>query len=85
MKNYGITRSMIKPPEKDIDEYSVWIASDIKEITEEGHEGQPGFTGYKYNLTRYDKDEYIKTLSEQMESAQEALDYLIMNNSSDTV
>ncbi|RBR32277.1 hypothetical protein EB06_01160 [Enterococcus cecorum] len=53
MIEHGKTQSTIRPNAIDIDEYSVWVATDIKEVkTEE-------FEGFSYTLTQYSKDEYI--------------------------
>ena len=65
MKDYGRTRSTVRPDEKVIDEFSVWIASDIQEVSEEGVGDQEGFTGYEYNLVQYGKDEYIKMIDDK--------------------
>ena len=65
MKDYGRTRSTVRPEEKVIDEFSVWIASDIQEVSEEGVGDQEGFTGYEYNLVQYGKDEYIKMIDDK--------------------
>ncbi len=65
MKDYGRTRSTVRPDEKVIDEFSVWIASDIQEVSEEGVGDQEGFTGYEYNLMQYGKDEYIKMIDDK--------------------
>ena len=62
MKDLGIVQSTVKPSEVDIKDTKVFIASDIKEVKEEGTDGQPGFEGYSYNLKEYDKDEYIKSI-----------------------
>lgn len=67
MKDLGIVQSTVKPSEVDIKDTKVFIASDIKEVKEEGTDGQPGFEGYSYNLKEYDKDEYIKLLQQQNE------------------
>ena len=47
---------------------------------------KPGFAGYEFDLVGYDKDEYIKlqatsnkSLQEQVETTQEALDFLLFN------
>ena len=57
-----------------------------REMLEEGTDSQPGFTGYEFELVGYDKDEYIKlqatsnkSLQEQVETTQEALDFLLFN------
>lgn len=34
MKDYGKTRSTVRPEEKVIDEFSVWIASNIQAVSE---------------------------------------------------
>ncbi len=65
MKDYGSTRSTVRPEEKVIDDFSVWIASDIQEVSEEGIDGQEGFTGYEYNLIQYTKNEYINMMDEK--------------------
>lgn len=67
MKDLGIVQSTVKPSEVDIKDTKVFIASNIKEVKEEGTDGQPGFEGYSYNLKEYDKDEYIKLLQQQNE------------------
>lgn len=65
MKDLGIVQSTVKPSEVDIKDTKVFIASDIKEVKEEGTDGRPGFEGYSYNLKEYDKDEYIQMIQEQ--------------------
>lgn len=65
MKDLGIVQSTEKPSDIDIRETKVFVASDIKEVKEEGTDGQPGFDGYSYNLKEYDKDEYIKALQDK--------------------
>ena len=53
MIEHGTVESTVKPEPLTIDEYSVWVATDIKEVkTEE-------FEGFSYTLTQYSKDEYI--------------------------
>lgn len=63
MIDYGKVRSTVKPDEVEIDEYSVWVNSDIKEIDvqleDEIH------TEYEFNQVRYTKDEYIKMIDER--------------------
>lgn len=87
MKDHGKVRSSVQPEPKVIDDYSVWIASNVKPVQDEGVDEQPGFTGYEYDLVQYDKDEYIRlmddknaSLEAQMESTQEALDFLLLAN-----
>lgn len=73
MVDHGVVRSGVKPVAEVIDDYSVWISTDIKEITEPGIDGQAGFTGYEYHLVQYDKDEYIHKMDSTVTDLQEAL------------
>lgn len=57
MKDYGIVESSVKPEPIKIDEYSVWISTDITPFEKE-IEGEM-FVGYSYHSVQYDKDEYI--------------------------
>ena len=59
MKDFGRQRSTVKPDEMVIDEFSVWIHSDIQEVSEPGIDDQEGFTGYEFNMVQYTKDEFI--------------------------
>ena len=86
MKQYGKVRSTQQPEPKIIDDYSVWIAENITPVSESGTDEQAGFIGYEYDLTQYDKDEYIRmiddknaSLETQIESTQEALDFLLLS------
>jgi hypothetical protein len=65
MKDYGKVRSAERPEEKVIDEFSVWIASDIKTFSEPGIDDQEVREGFEYNLVQYDKDEYIKIMDDK--------------------
>ena len=63
MIDYGTVRSTAKPDEVEIDEYSVWVNSNINEIEVQSEsESHPE---YEYNQVRYTKDEYIKLLDER--------------------
>ena len=55
MRDYGMVRSAVCPENKVVDDYGVWINT---EITEDGGE-------YVYYQVRYDKDEYIKMIGDQ--------------------
>lgn len=62
MKEYGLTISTAEPKEVEFTESKVFVATDIEQITvtmdeQEVHE-------YQFNLMEYDKDEYIKIISE---------------------
>lgn len=63
MIDYGVVRSTVKPDKVEIDEYSVWVSSDIKEI--EVQSENETHTEYEYNQVRYTKDEYIKLIDER--------------------
>jgi hypothetical protein len=59
MIDYGTVYSSIRPNDVKIDDYSVWVSTDIKEIDEDG------FVSYSFLQKRYTKDEYIKLLGEE--------------------
>jgi hypothetical protein len=63
MVDYGKVRSTVRPEEKVIDDYSVWINTDIQEvevtIMDDTH------TEYEFSQVRYTKDEYIKMIDER--------------------
>lgn len=71
MIDYGKVRSTVKPEAKVVDEFSVWINSDIQEI-EVAHEDET-HTEYEFNQTQYSKDEYIKIIDERNESLESNL------------
>ena len=64
MKEYGKTKSIVKPDAVVIDDYSVWVHTDIQEVHERMGEDQ-SFDGYEFNMTQYEKDEYILMMSEK--------------------
>lgn len=64
MKDYGKTRSTVRPDAVVIDDNSVWVHSDITEITEQTGDEQE-FVGYEFNMIQYDKDEYILMMAEK--------------------
>ena len=66
MEKYQKVRSSLQPEPKVIDDFSVWIAENITEVTEEATgENETGFNGYEYDLTQYTKDEYIKMMDDR--------------------
>ena len=75
MINHGKVRSTVKPENTSIDEYSVWIANNIEEITVEDIDSNDNTTHieYEYELLQCSKDEYIKLMSEQNYETQLAL------------
>lgn len=66
-----IVQSTVKPKEIEIDEYSVWINTDIHEISVEDKKGS--HIEYEYNQIQYSKDEYIKLLEDKLTDTQMAL------------
>lgn len=75
MINHGKVRSTVKPENTVIDEYSVWVANNIEEITVKDIDSNDNttHTEYEYELLQYSKDEYIKLMSEQNYETQLAL------------
>lgn len=60
-------RSTVRPDARVIDEHSVWINDDIREIeTDE-------LTEYEYEQVRYGKDEYMMMLESRLLDTQLAL------------
>lgn len=59
MVDYGKVRSTVKPDPIVIDEFSVWVHTDIQFVSENvGTENE--FVGYEFNMKQFDKDEYIQ-------------------------
>ena len=68
MKDYGIVKSAVRPDEKIVDEYSVWVNTDITQTAD----------GFEYRMVQYTKDEYIKLMDEANQKAQADLEYIAM-------
>ena len=64
MKDFGKTRSTVKPDAVVIDDNSVWVPTDIQEVHESVGEDQ-SLDGYEFNMIQYEKDEYILMMSEK--------------------
>lgn len=64
MRDYGRQRSTVKPPEVEITETKVFVSSDIAPVSED-YGDMPGFEGWEFNLTEYDKNEYISTIEQR--------------------
>lgn len=64
MKDFGKTRSTVKPDAVVIDDNSVWVHTDIQEVHESVGEDQ-SFDGYEFNMIQYEKNEYILMMSEK--------------------
>ena len=71
MTEYKNVQSAIKPNETEIDEYSVWVSTDIQEITITDENGE--HTEYEFNQIQYSKDEYIRLMSEQSKALENEL------------
>ena len=52
MKDFGKTRSTVKPDAVVIDDNSVWVHTDIQEVHESVGEDQ-SFDGYEFNMVQY--------------------------------
>ena len=60
MMNHGTVRAGESPNPVVVDEYSVWVATDVQEITVTDEQGER--TEYEYTLIQYTKDEYIHSM-----------------------
>lgn len=63
MVDYGRIRSTVRPEEKMVDEYSVWINTDIQEV--EVTMEDDIHTEYEFNQVQYSKDEYIRMIDDR--------------------
>ena len=69
MTNHGKTRSTVQPEPIIIDEYSVWVHSNIEPISEST--GDYEFDGFEYDMIQYDKNEYIRLMAERVDNIAE--------------
>lgn len=60
MIDHGKVRSTVKPEAKVIDEYSVWINTEIQEVEVNFEDNI--HTEYEFNQIRYSKNEYIEMI-----------------------
>lgn len=60
MTNYGKVRSTIKPNSIEFDDYSVWINTDIQQVTIPSIDDEPERIEYEFSQIRYTKDEYLQ-------------------------
>ena len=63
MKDYGTVQSAVRPEEKVVDEYSVWLNTDITQTADV----------WEYHLVQYTKDEYIKLMVDKNAALEEQL------------
>ena len=73
MVDFGTVKSTVRPEEKVIDDYSVWISSDIQEVQVPDPDGENQHTEYEYHLVQYSKDEYIKMIDGKNAELEEQL------------
>lgn len=73
MFDYGKIRSTVKPQALEIDEYSVYINTEISEIQTD-FEGET-VTEFEFNQVKYSKDEYIKMISDKNAVLENQLTY----------
>lgn len=82
MKDWGTVKASKQPEAYEIDEFSVWVATNIHEVEMPSGDldgKSETVTGWEYNLVQYDKDEYITLMNDSLASTQEAVDFLLMN------
>ena len=75
MTDYGRIRSAERPDEITVDDYSVWVSTDIGEI-EDIYEGEVHIE-YEYNSVQYAKDEYIKMMIEKGKENDRLMDTIL--------
>ena len=73
MFDYGKISSTVKPQALEIDEYSVYINTEISEIQTD-FEGET-VTEFEFNQVKYSKDEYIKMISDKNAELENQLTY----------
>lgn len=71
MINHGKAKSTIQPETIVIDDFSVWVHSNIVQIEEQI--GEETFISFEYDMVQYDKNEYIKILSENNQNLEQQL------------
>ena len=71
MENYGRVQSTVKPKPMVVDEFSVWVHTNIQPVEETV--GEETFSGWEFNMVQYTKDEYISLLDKQLTDTQLAL------------
>ena len=63
MTDYGIVKSAVRPEEKVVDEYSVWVNTDITQTAD----------GWEYHMVQYSEDEYLALMDEKNSALEEQL------------
>lgn len=72
MTNIGTVRGTEKPDKIIIDEYSVWVNTNITEI-QVADEGR-NHTEWEWDQERYEKDEYIKMMDSKNTALEKQID-----------
>lgn len=62
MIEHGKVRSTVSPEPILVDEFSVWVCSNITPVEEDN--GEESFTGFEYDMVQYEKDDFIKIMTE---------------------
>lgn len=71
MIDHGKVRSTVAPEPMVVDEFSVWVHSNVTPVEEDN--GEETFVGFEYDMVQYDKDEYIKIITEKNQSVEAQL------------
>ena len=71
MINHGRVRASNTPSAIVVDEYSVWVASEIQSVTVTDETGE--HVEYEFSLVQYTKDEYIHHMIEQNQALESQL------------
>ena len=71
MKDFGTVKSAVRPESMVVDEYNVWVHTDIQETTETDPMTGDEINGFQFHKVQYEKDEYIHMMADQ-NSAMEA-------------
>lgn len=72
MKEWGMTISDTEPEGTKITELKVFTATNIQSVEVVTEEGETR-TEYHFDMTEYDKDEYIALLEKQVQETQDGL------------
>lgn len=71
MIEYGKTRSTVKPQPIEVDEYSVWVYTNITPVSEYvGTEN--AFVGFEFDMVQYDIEEYGYQQAAELKIAQQS-------------
>lgn len=70
MVDYGRVQSTAEPQPVVVDDFSVWVHTDITTVNE-GGDTEAGFVGYEFHMVQYTKDEYITLLQERLQITEE--------------